>query len=78
MAARQWLHPDAPQVFCGNFEYDAPAKDIERLFDKYGPVEKIDLKTGEQQPTDHTHARLPSLPPVHLHNAQPPTYGNAF
>eukprot|EP00803_Ostreobium_quekettii_P005750 evm.model.scf_732EXC.5 EVM.evm.TU.scf_732EXC.5 scf_732EXC:25373-26168(-) len=34
-------------VFCGNFEYDAQARDIEKLFDKYGPIERIDMKTGE-------------------------------
>ncbi|CAD7699714.1 unnamed protein product [Ostreobium quekettii] len=33
-------------VFCGNFEYDAQARDIEKLFDKYGPIERIDMKTG--------------------------------
>ena len=36
------------QVFCGNFEYDAEERDIVRLFEKYGPVEKIDMKTGER------------------------------
>jgi hypothetical protein len=36
------------QVFCGNFEYDASEKDIAKLFEKYGPVERIDMKTGEQ------------------------------
>lgn len=36
-----------PQVFCGNFEYDAEERDIVKLFEKYGPVEKIDMKTGE-------------------------------
>ena len=45
--------PDAyespAQVFCGNFEYDASEKDITKLFEKYGPVERIDMKTGEQQ-----------------------------
>lgn len=34
------------QVFCGNFEYDAPERDILRLFEKYGPVTRIDMKTG--------------------------------
>jgi hypothetical protein len=38
-------HPH--QVFCGNFEYDAEERDIVKLFEKYGPVEKIDMKTGE-------------------------------
>jgi arginine/serine-rich splicing factor 4/5/6 len=34
-------------VFCGNFEYDASERDLYRLFEKYGPVERIDMKTGE-------------------------------
>ncbi|GBF97896.1 serine arginine-rich splicing factor-like [Raphidocelis subcapitata] len=33
-------------VFCGNFEYDASERDINRLFERYGPVERIDMKTG--------------------------------
>jgi arginine/serine-rich splicing factor 4/5/6 len=34
-------------VFCGNFEYDAPERAILDLFEKYGPVHRIDMKTGE-------------------------------
>ncbi|GLC40700.1 hypothetical protein PLESTB_000031300 [Pleodorina starrii] len=37
--------PDRP-VFIGNFEYDAEEKDIVRLMEKYGPVDKIDMKQG--------------------------------
>jgi len=37
--------PERP-VFCGNFEYDASEKDIAKLFEKYGLVERIDMKTG--------------------------------
>lgn len=36
------------QVFCGNFEYDAPERAIMDLFEKYGPVHRIDMKTGER------------------------------
>lgn len=39
--------PCALQVFCGNFEYDASEKEIYRLFEKYGEVDRIDMKTGE-------------------------------
>jgi hypothetical protein len=39
-------HPSL-QVFCGNFEYDAPEKEILGLFEKYGRVTRIDMKTGE-------------------------------
>ncbi|KAG6546209.1 hypothetical protein Mapa_012247 [Marchantia paleacea] len=33
-------------VFCGNFEYDARQSEIERMFTKYGKVERVDMKTG--------------------------------
>ncbi|CAN8325902.1 unnamed protein product [Cochlearia groenlandica] len=33
-------------VFCGNFEYDARDSDLERLFRKYGKVERVDMKAG--------------------------------
>lgn len=37
------------QIFCGNFEYDAREREIVHLFEKYGQVERIDMKTGEPQ-----------------------------
>ncbi|OVA14172.1 RNA recognition motif domain [Macleaya cordata] len=33
-------------IFCGNFEYDARQSDLERLFNKYGKVERVDMKSG--------------------------------
>ncbi|KAL3699245.1 hypothetical protein R1sor_017267 [Riccia sorocarpa] len=33
-------------VFCGNFEYDARQSEIERMFVKYGKVDRVDMKTG--------------------------------
>ncbi|KAF8413097.1 hypothetical protein HHK36_001073 [Tetracentron sinense] len=33
-------------IFCGNFEYDARQSDLERLFRKYGKVERVDMKSG--------------------------------
>ncbi|KAK6918174.1 RNA recognition motif domain [Dillenia turbinata] len=33
-------------VFCGNFEYETRQSDLHRLFSKYGPVERIDMKSG--------------------------------
>uniref|UniRef100_A0A7N1A2D8 RRM domain-containing protein n=1 Tax=Kalanchoe fedtschenkoi TaxID=63787 RepID=A0A7N1A2D8_KALFE len=36
----------ARPIFCGNLDYDARQSDIERLFGKYGKVEKVDLKSG--------------------------------
>ncbi|KAJ7538335.1 hypothetical protein O6H91_11G043900 [Diphasiastrum complanatum] len=33
-------------VFCGRFGYDAREYDIERMFNKYGKVDRVDMKTG--------------------------------
>ncbi|CAM6112000.1 unnamed protein product [Calypogeia fissa] len=33
-------------VFCGNFEYDARLPEIERMFIKFGKVDRVDMKTG--------------------------------
>ncbi|KAL0412256.1 UNVERIFIED_CONTAM: Serine/arginine-rich splicing factor RS31 [Sesamum latifolium] len=33
-------------IFCGNFEYDTRQSDLERLFSKYGRIERIDMKSG--------------------------------
>ncbi|PKA61122.1 Arginine/serine-rich-splicing factor RSP40 [Apostasia shenzhenica] len=33
-------------IFCGNFEYDARQSDLERLFSRYGRVDRVDMKTG--------------------------------
>ncbi|KAE8704675.1 Serine/arginine-rich splicing factor RS41 [Hibiscus syriacus] len=33
-------------IFCGNFEYDARQSDLERLFTKFGRVERVDMKSG--------------------------------
>lgn len=37
--------PDRP-IYCGNFEYDATEREILRMFDKYGIVDRVDMKTG--------------------------------
>lgn len=34
-------------IFCGNFEYDARPSDLERLFSRYGKVERVDMKSGK-------------------------------
>jgi RNA recognition motif-containing protein len=46
-------------VFCGNFDFDARQSDLERLFSKYGPIRRIDMKSGT-----HRHSLPPSLSPV--------------
>ncbi|CDP05246.1 unnamed protein product [Coffea canephora] len=33
-------------IFCGNFEYDARQSDLERLFQRYGRVDRVDMKSG--------------------------------
>ena len=35
-------------IFCGNFEYDARSSEIERLFVRYGKVERVDMKSGKE------------------------------
>ncbi|KAL8160032.1 hypothetical protein V2J09_001569 [Rumex salicifolius] len=34
-------------LFCGNLDYDVRQSELERLFRKYGKVERIDMKSGE-------------------------------
>ncbi|GMP61658.1 hypothetical protein CsSME_00024035 [Camellia sinensis var. sinensis] len=33
-------------IFCGNLEYDARQSDVERLFKRYGRVDRVDMKSG--------------------------------
>ncbi|XP_073291253.1 serine/arginine-rich splicing factor RS41-like isoform X1 [Primulina huaijiensis] len=33
-------------IFCGNLEFDAHQSDVERLFKKYGRVDRVDMKSG--------------------------------
>lgn len=39
--------PKMRPVFCGNLDYDARQSEIERLFSKYGRVERVDMKSGK-------------------------------
>lgn len=34
-------------VFVGNFEYDTRQSELERLFAKYGRIERVDMKSGK-------------------------------
>ncbi|KAJ8748464.1 hypothetical protein K2173_003360 [Erythroxylum novogranatense] len=36
----------ARPIFVGNFEYDTRQSELERLFGKYGRVERVDMKSG--------------------------------
>lgn len=33
-------------IFCGNLEHDARPSELERLFKRYGKVERVDVKSG--------------------------------
>lgn len=33
-------------IFCGNFDFDARSSDLERLFRRYGKVDRVDMKSG--------------------------------
>lgn len=33
-------------IFCGNFEYDIRQSDLEKLFRRYGKVDRVDMKSG--------------------------------
>ncbi|KAL2552971.1 Serine/arginine-rich splicing factor RS40 [Forsythia ovata] len=33
-------------IFCGNLDFDARQSDVERLFRRYGRVERVDVKSG--------------------------------
>lgn len=35
-------------IFCGNFEYEASERALRELFEKYGRVQRIDMKNGAQ------------------------------
>jgi arginine/serine-rich splicing factor 4/5/6 len=37
--------PEKP-IYVGNFEYDASSREIEKLCEKYGDLERVDMKTG--------------------------------
>lgn len=34
-------------VFVGNFEYETRQSELERLFSKYGRIERVDMKSGK-------------------------------
>ena len=33
-------------IYIGNFEYDASSREIEKLCDRYGDLDRVDMKTG--------------------------------
>lgn len=34
-------------IFCGNLEFDTRQSDVERLFRRYGRVDRVDMKSGK-------------------------------
>ncbi|KAI4371525.1 hypothetical protein MLD38_019747 [Melastoma candidum] len=40
------IHLIMRPIFCGNLDYDARQSDVERLFKKYGRVDRVDMKSG--------------------------------
>ncbi|KAG5578490.1 hypothetical protein H5410_058624 [Solanum commersonii] len=34
-------------IFCGNVEYNARQSELERLFRRYGKVDRVDMKSGK-------------------------------
>ncbi|KAG1678048.1 hypothetical protein FOA52_000844 [Chlamydomonas sp. UWO 241] len=67
--------PDRP-IFVGNYEYDAEEKEITRLFERYGRVTRIDMKTVcRSRPTwrrtTAPRTTTPLIPSVH-HITSPP------
>lgn len=60
------------QVYCGNLDYDEKAQDVERLFDEFGPIERMDMKTGEAHAcesaaSDKLHRAFAASPCLCLH-----------
>ena len=60
-------------LLSGNFEYDAHPREVERLFDKYGPLERVDMKTGEAPCYGNREISQSGPPPAALnwHDVQP-------
>ncbi|GAV61817.1 LOW QUALITY PROTEIN: RRM_1 domain-containing protein/TraB domain-containing protein, partial [Cephalotus follicularis] len=46
-------------IFCGNFDYDARQGDVERLFRKYGKVDRVDMKSGCCSGKSHPKLKIP-------------------
>ena len=45
--------PSLLQIYVGNYEYDASEREIEKMLNKYGRVERVEFKSGA---TSHHHA----------------------
>lgn len=45
-------------IFCGNFEFETRQSELERLFKRYGKVDRVDMKSGKIV----THVNFLSVP----------------
>lgn len=39
--------PSPAAVYVGNYEYDASERELERTFEKYGDVDRVEFKSGQ-------------------------------
>jgi len=48
LSVKTFLSFDKPcrPIYVGNFEYDATSREIEKLCERYGDLERVDMKTG--------------------------------
>jgi hypothetical protein len=46
-------HVPPAQVYCGNYEYDAEERELEKTFDKYGRVDRVEFKSGAVMAAAH-------------------------
>ena len=47
-------------LYYGNIEYEARQTDIERLFGRYGKVDRVDMKSGNKHYHINVHTNHPS------------------
>lgn len=46
LRSEKWRIDFKKPLYCGNIEYEVHQSEIERLFGKYGRVERVDMKSG--------------------------------
>lgn len=54
-AASLLARPPLPSlaVYVGNYEYDASERELERTFEKYGDVDRVEYKSGQSLDPAH-------------------------
>lgn len=56
-------------LYCGNIEYEARQTDIERLFGRYGRVDRVDMKSGNKQHQVHINTQFLSIHFSYIYNS---------